>query len=855
VKNLILFLITTSCLLGCAPNPSNPVNSAFHDLTAHYNAYFIANEHIKAIESGLHDNFQWNYNRILPLYAPFDSTNAAQYKEQLTDCIEKASLAIQRHPGSKWEYPSYILVGKARYYGLEFPDAVETYKYVNTKSESNDHRHEALIDLMRVFTANKEYKNAIAVADYLKKEEMSNKNQHRYFFNQAFLYQQRGNLDLMVQNLVKAEELQTANKDKARIQFVIGQVYQQLGFNGSAYYYYEKSLKSNPSYELSFYTKLNMAQVTEMSEKRDIKTVRKYFKRLLNDRKNLEYNDKIYYEMGIFEQKNGNLDVAIAHFNKSIRVSQNNARQKGLSYLSLAKINYDSLKNFEVAKLYYDSTVQSLPKDEERYAAIKTRQEVLAEFVKNLLVIRTNDSLLMLSKLSPDSLQKWALQKVIADSISTEKAKEQKERLAKEQVQRQTTTNPNQTSLIATSNEAGWYFNNPTSVSKGYTAFQRKWKNRVLEDNWRRSVKFATSISTEGNATVAATQPEARETNQKQEAGASVSDKVAAILSAIPTDDEQRAKLDLEVLDAMYALGNIYNFKLDERLNAIETFYGLINRYPNSKYEPEVLYQLYLLQQSSDPERSQAAAQKLVREHPESIYAKLIENPNYREESFAATMQLQQVYKEAYALYKREEYKRSMQKLDSVYSLYPENEFSDNVQLLRILNLGKLEGQHKYQFELDNFVKNFSESELIPYAQDLIKQSDAYKANLYSSSKGKFINNLNQKHYFVLVYPISQDNSTKSNSLFQSFISLIDPTLKYANLLLSEEYSMSVINEIRDKELAMEYYLSFKNTLSEKNPFVGQKHYLFVITEENFDILYKTKDIEGYKTFFERNYK
>ena len=255
MRNLNLLFISLFLLVGCAPNPSNPVNSAYHDLTAHYNAFFIANEHIKAIESGLYDNFEWNYNRILPLYAPFDSASATSYREQLKDCIEKASLAIQRHPGSKWEHPSYILVGKARYYGLEFVDAIETYKYVNTKSENPNNRHEALIELMRVFTSNKEYKNAVAVVDYLKKEEMNDKNLHRYYFNQAYLYQQRGDLDLMVQNLVKAEEIQPYSKDKSRIQFIIGQVYQQLGFNGSAYYYYEKSLRSNPSYELSFYTK------------------------------------------------------------------------------------------------------------------------------------------------------------------------------------------------------------------------------------------------------------------------------------------------------------------------------------------------------------------------------------------------------------------------------------------------------------------------------------------------------------------------------------------------------------------------------------------------------------------------
>ena len=519
--------------------------------------------------------------------------------------------------------------------------------------------------------------------------------------------------------------------------------------------------------------------------------------------------------------------------------------------MSLARINYDSLKNFEVAKLYYDSTVQTLPKDEERYAAIKIRQEVLTEFVKHLLVMRTNDSLLALSELSLDSIRSWALSKVTADSIAKVLAKEKSDKIAKAQEQRQSNFDNNQGKLINTSSETGWYFNNAASVSRGFTTFERKWKNRTLEDDWRRSIKFANNITT--IETVANQPEETKKTEQKVETEVSVAQKTDALVGNVPTTDEEKDILKKGVLDAMYAIGNIYNFKLDEKTNAIETFNELIRRFPKSEYEPEVLYQLYLLQQVNNAQASQTAANRLIREYPESIYAKLIQNPNYREESFAATMQLQEVYKKAYALYKKEEYALSLNKLDSVLAIYPENDFSDNVEMLRILNLGRIEGQYKYQFELDNFVKSYSESELIPYAKTLIQQSDSYKANLYSSSKGKYLANLDQSHYLVLVYPISQENTTKSSTLFKSFISSNNPSLKFANLLLSEEYSMTVINDIESKDLAIKYYNAFNTR--EKDPLVGLKHYLFVITADNFDIFYKTKDIEGYKTFFDKNYK
>ncbi len=72
---------------------------------------------------------------------------------------------------------SYLLVGKARFYGREFESAVETFKYVNTKGTDDDTRHKALIFLMRTFMDDQQLANAKGVADYLRKEKLNKENQ------------------------------------------------------------------------------------------------------------------------------------------------------------------------------------------------------------------------------------------------------------------------------------------------------------------------------------------------------------------------------------------------------------------------------------------------------------------------------------------------------------------------------------------------------------------------------------------------------------------------------------------------------------------------------------------------------
>ncbi|MEL7006596.1 MAG: hypothetical protein AAFN93_28310 [Bacteroidota bacterium] len=277
--------------------------------------------------------------------------------------------------------------------------------------------------------------------------------------------------------------------EKGRINFIIGQIYQELGFDSEAFRYYRNTLKNSPEYELEFYTKLNMAQVTQLAKTNDRKRIEKYFKRLLKDPKNEEYQDRIYYEMGDFELKQGNLEDAISNYKKSVQASAGNNRQKSYSYLKLSDLYYDSLKSYELAKLYYDSTVQVMPQDEEKYPAVVERQKILEEFVKHIVTIRTNDSLLNLASMSKEE-QAAIVDKMIAERAALE-AQNERERLKEEKRARARAANNEEVvgSTISTSSEGIWYFYNNSSVSRGRSEFVRVWGNRELEDNWRRRNK------------------------------------------------------------------------------------------------------------------------------------------------------------------------------------------------------------------------------------------------------------------------------------------------------------------------------------------------------------------------------
>ncbi|NQW26972.1 MAG: hypothetical protein HQ474_03600 [Flammeovirgaceae bacterium] len=841
----ILFFISITSIKG---QIGPIVSSGYHDVTARYNSYFIAKEKIKEIEKGIFDKYQWNYNKILPIYSQFDTTDSKSLESLLKDCIEKASMAIQRHPESKWEDDAYILVGKARMYGSEFPEAIETFKWINKFGENKDIQHLALSELIRTFCEAQEYENAQVVIDYLKNEKLSDKNKLIYYLNRAYYYQKIESYTEVAQNLKIAQNYLKKDPDRARIEFISGQVHQEIKDNDNAYYFYRQSMKHSKTYELSFFSKLNLAGISPVDEPSSTKKSQKYFKKLLKDRKNTDYKDKIYYQMAERDYKSGDLTSSIHYYKMSISSNVSDARQKSYAYLKLADIYYEHLLDFRMAKAYYDSTINVLPKDEKRYAVIKNRQEVLSDFVLHLNTISNNDSLIGLVSITPDSLEKLINQTLYVQEAEATKKKEKAETLSSNVNFYTTSTQV----TISASTQGEWYFYNTLELSRGLSEFKRKWGQRTLNDNWRRSTIINKSVAVTNNPSQKGSTEKKSEDNMPLENTFSRDDAKSKLLAAIPTEDSQMQKLLSEIEIAYYELGKIYNFKLNEPLNAIHTFDELLRRFPGGRYSAEVLYQLYLLNKDYDSLSSIRAADQLVLEYPDSIYSKLVFNPNYLEDNDKLKIALQKIYTRAYDLYGQQEFLATMNLLDSTLASSPENEFIDYLLLLRAICFGKLDSEYKYQFELNNFVKNRPTSPLVDYAKTLIATAEEFQINLFSASKAKYIPDSKGEHYLMYLYP---SGMTQSISLFvDSYLDSLNNNLKSGNMLFDEKYSLILITPFNSKLDAQLFKTQFKNIELTQKDLAQENLVTLIITKANFDIFYKTKDLETYLSFFEQYY-
>jgi len=836
-------------LLGCSSESNTWSSKAFHNTTAHYNGYYYAKDEITTIENTIRESKKDDYNRVLWLFPSLDSTLAIGYENEIQEAIKMASLAIERHPNSKWVDDSYILVGKARLYSLDWGNAIQTFKYVNTKGTDINSRHQALLLLARTFTEHSEFDNASAVFSYLEKEKLSKKNRKNLYLEKAYHYQVQGDDNNLVGSLTEAVPLLTRTDRAGRIYFILGQVYQKLGFEAEAYNFFRECLQTHPEYEVDFYARLYMAQVAEISKSRNIANARKSFKKLLKDSKNREFKDKIYYEMGVFERKQHNIEEAISNYQLAVREGSNK-QIDGEAFLRMGEIYYDTLKDYEVAKLYYDSAVASLSLEYENFKVIKERQEVLSEFVLNLKTIEWQDSLLVLATLDSATIMQGIQAYYESQKVPETKGKKKKRnRVSINQVSSGLPSS-------STFELSDWYFGNPSALALGQQEFRRVWGNIPLEDNWRRSSR-ATPINTRP-ADLLNSDLQGKETTTQvveETKRDPALDEYDRVISELPKTEEQVAQALGKIEEAHFALGDLYYFKLLEMENAVIYFERLLTRFPLTEHRPEVLYKLYLIFKGNDPSRADAYALELKNNFPESSYAKILTNPDYLLESSIALDKQKVFYKSAYEKFENKNYNEALQILSEAMAL-EKTSFYPNLELLKILVVGKTESTTRYIYSLEEFIKNNAESDLAEYAKQLLVAARDYELG---QNKGKEISysvSFDSPHYFVVVYRLEEklENVISSSMITFNNTNFKDSRLKVSNLTMNDTYSLTLVSDLTGITSAIKYYRSFVEKQTSINELKNHKFNTFVITKDNFDIFYRTKSLNEYIQFFEKNY-
>ena len=271
----------------------------------------------------------------------------------------------------------------------------------------------------------------------------------------------------------------------------MAQLYQQNSNYRGAKKKYQEVLKSSPEYEMVFNAKMNLARSLE-SGSRDTQKMRQKLLKITKDDKNKEYLDQIYFTLAEMDINNSDTLAAIDNYLLSTVNSIENNTQKSLSFLALAKIDYNR-SFYKDAKINYDSTLFYMDEDFREYESAKEKHEILQELVYHLDVISLQDSLQSFSALPAAELSQ-VISQLIQAEVEKEREVLEAER-SKQQMLYENNRNGGRGEQFGNNTSGGkWYFYNPATLSFGLSEFRKIWGKRKLEDDWRRKDKKIVNV-------------------------------------------------------------------------------------------------------------------------------------------------------------------------------------------------------------------------------------------------------------------------------------------------------------------------------------------------------------------------
>ena len=824
-------------------------------MNARYNGYFYSNLYIEEVYQSLEDNYEYNFNDVLKVFPDIDSGTVQGNEEKLDDAFEKASRVIEWYKTSDWVDDSYLLIGKIRHLRAQFQYAVETFQYINQTSKDTGARQAALIALMRTYMDMGEMDKATDVSNYLTLEQkLTPENNQDYQVLLAYYHQRLGNQAGIAIALENVNGLIVNRDQRARTNFILGQIAQNNGEGQEAFDYYDLALKGNPPYELVFHSELNKMALTDYSRAsaERMEKVYKTFDKMLKDGKNLEYQDKIFYVMGQMEEQRGKLLNAIANYRVGTQVEQPDTRQQGLNFLKLGEIYFDPYENYPLSSQYYDSAIAKLPKDIENYEAIVEKQEILKDFVTQLNTISLNDSLLSLSEMNPISLDAFLDQHLRAEA---EKQKELEKQKRKANSLIPTVNNTN----TDISEDATWYFYNQAAISQGEQEFNSTWGNRPLEDNWRRSSKTSVAAGRDPSVVASADQAntEGDESSNSSEEGFEA--KKQKLLATVPKSAQQKDLANAKIQEAYFNLGRIYRFGLKREDESAVSYETLLSRYPKTDFRLETLFALYTLFENTDVSRAAEYKRLIIAEFPASLTAKVLINPNYVQEKEARNLRLQQQYADAYAKYESGNYVEADQMLKAALGSFEDADFLPTVELLSAILKAKTEGLFPYEKALEEFTLKYTEGALFDYATALIASLKPTKEVLLTERGFDFSEDFQQQHLVAITIDKSINGVDGIKALINSLNAERFPNqrLSIGNLTLKKNENVEIlyINSFKTKSASERYRDVLSEVLAESIDQEDANFHNFAISIDNLQFLFDSEKIDEYLDFHEKFYR
>ncbi|MEA1874680.1 MAG: tetratricopeptide repeat protein [Bacteroidota bacterium] len=893
-QHIIGFLVIVLLVMSCSTEKNTFISRTYHNITAHYNVYFNGREAYRKGIKRVEDQHSDDFTQLLPVYILGNEETASTISGDMDKAIRKASKTIKYHSikakpkqkggtlskkdqefmkkneYNKWVDDSYLLMGKAYFMKTEFLPARQNFEYIIREFRKEDIKYDAMYWMARTNLATNNMKMTREWLDQIDAEkDFPEELQADVDVLKAAYHLKLREKDAAMPLLHKAIKGNKNKSERTRYQYLLAQLYKEKNDYRKAAQMFKKVVKSSATYEMSFNAKINMAECYGKLGG-SYKDMKKLLTKMIRDDKNIDYLDQVYYALAEIEYENNKRDEAIKNYKLSSENSFSNNSQKAMSCMKLGNIYY-KIPNYRLSQAYYDTCIMNLSNEHQRYDEIRNLSRNLTGLVIQMDVVEIQDSLQHIA-----SLPEKERNALIDEQIQTVIEQEQREReMERERQQNSMLFDQRRGSnQINAPSGGGWYFYNPATLSFGQNEFKKKWGTRELEDHWRRSNKSVVQddFYAEQDSVASDSNTVARVNDNKSR---------AYYMQDLPLNDSLMAVSNENIRDALFAMGEIYKRDFNDYDKSITAFKSLDERFPEHGYKLPAYYSLYeLYKEKGKSNEANSYKQKVMNLFPESHYAKLLKNPNYMQELAEEQRQQRLEYETLYELYRKNKFQQAEMKANTFLQNHPESTYAPKVRFIQIITSALDVDQLVFKKNLAEFIQNFPEDALSNRAMQILgylgeTDMDALIADLDSrptpeiestendttvsddvKAESLYSFDTNEMHLYIIATLEERADTKKLQFEVNSFniFTFNMRTFKVNISLFSEDISLIHVKPFKNSKQSMNYMNLIKNNQTVFEVIDDIEHIQFVVSESNYEILKKEKDIDLYLKFYRNNY-
>ena len=763
LNRAILIVVATvlACGLNSCSTKKNTAGSRFwHAFNTRYNVYYNGETHYNEQIHELETKYEDNYSQLLFVHPAeaYANPKAPQPSTNFDRTIEKMQKAIQLHSIKKrpkkksgrltkkdkeWlkreEYNPFLhnawyLMAKSQYMKGDYLAAASTFHYISGHfGWMPDLVLDSRLWEVRSYCALgwlTEAENALA---YIKPEKITNKKT-KELCNLAFAnYYIKSKKYKEATPYLAAAAKSAKGAQKVRLNFLLGQIYSDLGENQLAYDAFKAAGgASGTTYRTKINARIRQSAVYTGS---NVESEVKALKRMTRYDRNKDYLDQIYYAIGNLYLTRKDTAHAIENYALAVKKSTRGGVEKGIAQLSLGELYFAQGKYAE-AQPCYSEGISLVNEDYPNYKELKRRSDVLDELAVYSQNVVLQDSLLRLSELSLDEQTKVA-ERIIEELKKKEKEEAEnanREEYLSNQAAAGNGMNGGNSAAPTTfqiNNDNSWYFYNTATKNAGKTAFQKTWGSRKLEDDWRRRNK--TGLAQEYDAGDSATDNEVASNDTATVDGKSKEELAKAddphfveyYLKQIPKTDEEKQTSNDVIQEGLFNMGLILKDKLEDYNSSSKEFNTLLSRYPDNVYRLEVYYNMYLMyMRIGDLAMAEKYRSMIIGEFSDSKYGMAMKDPRYIDNLRNMEVEQEQMYEQAYNNYITNNNEAVHEAYAEMMRTYPMSKIMPKFMFIDALAYVTEGDQEMFKSTLKNMLERYPDTDITPTASAMLKQAE-----------------------------------------------------------------------------------------------------------------------------------